>query len=165
MNIIILQKQRIVLNNGVCGLFWSFATVFKINQRVYSHWHVVSPSYRNGVMSHSGCISLCLGDSAVSMTTSQYITVYICVFCSYMCVLCSLQCLNVSINFFWIKFWVEYFKFDSLTNFVSLPYRVSSCYYWFLIKTITLTSYWARLRLKSSAPRLFTQPFIQAQIK
>ena len=30
---------------------------------------------------------------------------------------------------------------------------------------ITLTSQWARWRLKSPAPRLFTQPFIQAQIK
>ena len=29
---------------------------------------------------------------------------------------------------------------------------------------ITITSYWARWRLKSSASRLFTQPFIQAQI-
>ena len=30
---------------------------------------------------------------------------------------------------------------------------------------ITVTSYWARWRLKSSGARLFTQPFIQAQIK
>ena len=30
---------------------------------------------------------------------------------------------------------------------------------------ITLTSYWARWRLKWRATRLFTQPFIQAQIK
>ena len=30
---------------------------------------------------------------------------------------------------------------------------------------ITMTSWWARWRLKSSASRLFTQPFIQAQIK
>ena len=33
------------------------------------------------------------------------------------------------------------------------------------IKTITLTSKWARLRLKSPASWLFAQPFIQAQIK
>ena len=30
---------------------------------------------------------------------------------------------------------------------------------------ISMTSYWARWRLKSPASRLFTQPFIQAQIK
>ena len=30
---------------------------------------------------------------------------------------------------------------------------------------ITVTSWWARWRLKSPASRLFTQPFIQAQIK
>ena len=30
---------------------------------------------------------------------------------------------------------------------------------------ITMTSLWARSRLKSPAPRLFAQPFIQAQIK
>ena len=30
---------------------------------------------------------------------------------------------------------------------------------------ITMTSQWARLRLKSPASRLFTQPFIQTQIK
>ena len=30
---------------------------------------------------------------------------------------------------------------------------------------ITLTSLWVRLRLKSPAPRLFTQPFVQTQIK
>ena len=32
-------------------------------------------------------------------------------------------------------------------------------------KCITMASQWARLRLKSPALRLFTQPFIQAQIK
>ena len=31
--------------------------------------------------------------------------------------------------------------------------------------SVTMTSQWARWRLKSPAPRLFTQPFIQAQIK
>ena len=31
--------------------------------------------------------------------------------------------------------------------------------------TITMTLYWARWHLKSTATRLFTQPFIQAQIK
>ena len=30
---------------------------------------------------------------------------------------------------------------------------------------ITLTSYWGRMRLKSAASQLFTQPFIRAQIK
>ena len=30
---------------------------------------------------------------------------------------------------------------------------------------ITMTSWWARWRLKSPASRLFTQPFVQAQIK
>ena len=30
---------------------------------------------------------------------------------------------------------------------------------------ITVTSEWARWRLKSPAPRLFDQPFVQAQIK
>ena len=30
---------------------------------------------------------------------------------------------------------------------------------------ITMTSWWARQRLKSPASRLFTQPFIQTQIK
>ena len=30
---------------------------------------------------------------------------------------------------------------------------------------ITMTSQWARWRLKSPASRLFTQPFIQAQVK
>ena len=33
------------------------------------------------------------------------------------------------------------------------------------VDDITMTSKWARWRLKSSASRLFTQPFIQAQIK
>ena len=33
------------------------------------------------------------------------------------------------------------------------------------IRYVTMTSWWVRLRLKSPAPRLFTQPFIQAQIK
>ena len=32
-------------------------------------------------------------------------------------------------------------------------------------KFITVTSWWTRWRLKSSASRLFTQPFIQAQMK
>ena len=36
------------------------------------------------------------------------------------------------------------------------------CYYAF---NITVTSSWARMRLKLPASRLFTQPFIQAQIK
>ena len=31
--------------------------------------------------------------------------------------------------------------------------------------TITMTSWWARWRLKSPASRLFTQPFVQVQIK
>ena len=34
-----------------------------------------------------------------------------------------------------------------------------------MTKHITVTSWWARWRLKSPASRLFTQPFIQAQIK
>ena len=34
-----------------------------------------------------------------------------------------------------------------------------------LVCSITLTSLWARWRLKSPASRLFTRPFIQAQIK
>ena len=34
-----------------------------------------------------------------------------------------------------------------------------------MIASITLTSKWARWRLKSPALRLFTQPFIQALIK
>ena len=33
------------------------------------------------------------------------------------------------------------------------------------VSSITMTSWWARWRLKSPASRLFTQPFIQAQIK
>ena len=37
------------------------------------------------------------------------------------------------------------------------------CQYRFLV--ITVTSYWVQWRLKSSASLLFTQPFIQAQIK
>ena len=41
---------------------------------------------------------------------------------------------------------------------------------WYITKVaksfyITLTSWWARRRLKSPASRLFTQPFIRAQIK
>ena len=35
----------------------------------------------------------------------------------------------------------------------------------YLILSMTLTSWWARRRLKSPASRLFTQPFIQTQIK
>ena len=34
-----------------------------------------------------------------------------------------------------------------------------------IFKSITMTSLWARLRLKSPASRLFTQSYIQAQIK
>ena len=35
----------------------------------------------------------------------------------------------------------------------------------FFLYTITMTSQWALWRLKSPAARLFTQPFIQTQIK
>ena len=41
----------------------------------------------------------------------------------------------------------------------------SICFSIWIIKYITVTSKWARWRLKSSAYRLFAQPFDQAQIK
>ena len=37
--------------------------------------------------------------------------------------------------------------------------------FWQILDTITVTSLWARWRLKSPASWLFIQPFIQAQIK
>ena len=54
--------------------------------------------------------------------------------------------------------------------FVVFLYTVPSIYppfllSFFLLVFITMTSQWARLRLKSPTSRLFTQRFIQAQIK
>ena len=43
------------------------------------------------------------------------------------------------------------------------PHTPPQLYHW--ASNITMTSLWPRWRLKSPASRLFTQPFIQAQIK
>ena len=50
-------------------------------------------------------------------------------------------------------------------SFTSLGYSNWSITVPVYIFVITMTSCWARWRLKSPASRLFTQPFIQAQIK
>ena len=47
--------------------------------------------------------------------------------------------------------------FSSGSNAISLPGEINN--------DITVTSQWARWRLKSPASRLFTQAFIQAKIK
>ena len=47
----------------------------------------------------------------------------------------------------------------------NLPSRGACCEDFVSVTSITMTSWWARWRLKSPVSRLFTQAFIQAQIK
>ena len=56
--------------------------------------------------------------------------------------------------------WIEVIAPPILFCIISLM-----CDFLWKCPTITVTSYWARWRLKSPACRLFTQPFVQAQIK
>ena len=58
-----------------------------------------------------------------------------------------------------LKYAMEYLHFICL--YISYLYRIESFLKWH----ITMTSFWARWRLKSPASRLFAQPFIQAHIK
>ena len=67
--------------------------------------------------------------------------------------------------FFFCNFVISYCWIDMINS--PKIYRIASMaleqsYNCFII---TMTSWWARLRLKSPALRLFTQPFIQAAIK
>ena len=59
---------------------------------------------------------------------------------------------------------------DLLQNTIlKVPHSKPSLNHWdaesYFLHNITMTSLWARLRLKSPASGLFTQPFIRAQIK
>ena len=60
----------------------------------------------------------------------------------------------------WFKGWHEC-SMRVTQNIVFLFYLIL---YWYELYIITVTSSWARWRLKSPALRLFTQPFIQTQI-
>ena len=65
-------------------------------------------------------------------------------------------------NCFWLFKSSQCDTFVHCDTFVAL---LSQCFLRALHSHITLTSKWPRWRLKSPASRLFTQPFIQTQIK
>ena len=64
-----------------------------------------------------------------------------------------------------VKLYQGNFSISEKTSYDKIPQKVSKPRDWYDITFITMTSQWARWRLKSSASRLFTQSFIQTQIK
>ena len=86
--------------------------------------------------------------SAAQGSPSYEIIIQLCVKCLY-----GKNTLNISTKFSDVAF---------LPPLRPLVYILSDAIFSF---TITMTSQWPRRRLKSPASRLFTQPFIQTQIK
>ena len=60
---------------------------------------------------------------------------------------------------------LEMMQFNVILCNPNVFHYTCSILIWNWSNTITVTSLWARWRLKSPASRLFTQPFVQAQIK